>query len=41
MEKQATEVQLAILGTKFDSLESVIARMDDSIQNHSKDYCCK
>ena len=32
MERQATEVQLAILGTKFDSLESVIGRMDDSIQ---------
>lgn len=32
MEKQATEVQLAILGTKFDSLEGVIGRMDNSIQ---------
>lgn len=32
MERQQTEVQLAILDTKFDSLENVISRMENSIQ---------
>ena len=32
MERQQTEVQLAILDTKFDSLENVIGRMENSIQ---------
>ena len=32
MERQQTEVQLAILDTKFDSLENVIDRMENSIQ---------
>ena len=32
MERQQTEVQLAILDTKFASLENVIGRMENSIQ---------